>query len=120
MLFSYRSGSPLPVSGDLLSARLLVVARLACAGGRCGIRLGADGRQVLFVTVRGRCALKPGCLFLCIVSLLSRLVIPFGLLLRHRYIPDRGTGCRGDMGQCCQSHAEKDGSKPDMHVNFFP
>lgn len=83
MLFSYGSSSPLPVGIDLLSARLLVIAGLAGTGGFRGVRLRADGCQLLVMAVCGRCALRPGWLFLRIVALPARPGIPFDMLLRH-------------------------------------
>lgn len=83
MLSSYRSSSPLPVGIDLLSARLLVVARLAGAGGFGGIGLRADGCQLPVMAVCGRCALRPGWLFLRTVALPALPGIPSGMFLRH-------------------------------------
>lgn len=119
MLSSDGSSSPLPVGIDLLSTGLLIVARLA--GARCfrGIGLRADGRQVLFITAQGRCALQPDALLFPIAALLARPGIPFGMLLRHGRFLDRGTGGHGDRGQCCHSDAQEDELKPDMHVAFF-
>jgi hypothetical protein len=119
MLSPDGGSSPLPIGIDLLSAGLLIVARLAGAGCFRSIGLRADGRQVLFITVQGRCALQPDSLLFHIAALLARPGIPFGMLLCQSRFLDRGIGGHGDLGQCCHCDAEKDELKPDMHVTFF-
>lgn len=119
VLASDRGSSPLPIRIDLASARLLVVARQTCTGCRRGIRLRANGGQVLLIAVQGRCALQPDRFLLRVVTLLPRPGFPFGMLLRRRRFFGCGAGCHGDLAKCCHSDAEDDGLKPDRHVTFF-